>query len=227
MSKLTKAGLLVLIVLIADQVLKIWIKTTFHLGQELPIFGDYVKLLFTENNGMAFGMEFGGEAGKLFLSIFRIIAIFGIGWYLTGITKKGAPLGVVLSVSLIIAGALGNVIDSAFYGIIFSESYFTSAATFMPEGGGYASFLHGRVVDMFYFPLIKGNFPAWVPFWGGSDFIFFRPIFNIADSAISIGVVIILIFYRKFFSELDEKKDSDKSLEEEEIIPATEIKTEQ
>lgn len=173
------------------------------ISEEYPVFGDWFIIHFTENNGMAFGMELEGEFGKLFLSIFRIVAIFAIGWYLYGIIgKKGHP-GFIISISLIMAGAIGNIIDSAFYGLIFSESYHQLAVLF-PEGGGYANFLHGSVVDMFYFPIINGHFPAWFPFWGSQQFIFFRPVFNIADASITIGVALIILFQKMFFTERED-----------------------
>jgi signal peptidase II len=201
MSKLQKSALIVFLVLLADQILKIWIKTTMTLGQEFPAIGDWFIIHFVENNGMAFGFEFGGEYGKIFLSLFRIVAVFGIGWYILKLARKDIPMGFIACASLIFAGAIGNIIDSAFYGLIFNDSY-GQVATLFPEGGGYETFLHGRVVDMFYFPLISGNYPEWVPFVGGSDFQFFRPVFNIADSAITIGIFSIMIFYRKQFSDI-------------------------
>ena len=161
--------------------------------------GNWFILHFTENEGMAFGMKFGGEFGKIILSIFRIIAVIAIGWYLIKITRKKESIGLVLSISLIFAGAMGNIIDSAFYGIIFSESTFHNVAQLFPAEGGYGTFLHGKVVDMFYFPVIEGYYPDWFPVWGGSEFIFFRPVFNIADSSITVGVFILLFFQRKFF----------------------------
>jgi signal peptidase II len=199
MKKGKIAILVVLLVLLFDQALKIWIKTHMVLGDEIKI-TDWFILHFTENYGMAFGMEFGGSIGKLILSIFRLVAIAAIIWYLFKITKEKAPLGLIISVSMILAGAIGNIIDSAFYGLIFNESYY-QIAQFMPADGGYAGFLHGKVVDMLYFPLINGHFPQWLPVWGGEDFIFFRPVFNLSDSSISTGVGIILIFQKRFFKE--------------------------
>lgn len=168
---------------------------------EIAVLGDWFILHFTENEGMAFGMKFGGEFGKIILSIFRIIAVVAIGWYLVRLAKQEEPFGFILSISLIFAGALGNIIDSAFYGMIFSESTFHEVARMFPEEGGYSSFLHGKVVDMFYFPLIKGYYPSWMPFWGGNEFIFFRPVFNIADSSITVGVTILIIFQKRFFKK--------------------------
>jgi signal peptidase II len=214
--------LLILTILAADQVLKFWIKTNMALGDEYRIFGNWFIIHFVENKGMAFGFEFGGEYGKLFLSLFRIIAVIAIGWYLTRMIKTGEPFGFLAGVALILSGALGNIIDSAFYGMIFDHS-FGQVAGFLPEGGGYSSFLHGNVVDMFYFPVITGTYPDWFPFWGGNEFIFFRPVFNIADSSITIGISIILIFYRHHFDNPKEKaevetiSDLNKEISEEKI----------
>lgn len=173
-----------------------------EIGDEIYIFGKRGMLHFIENNGMAFGMEMGGKTGKLVLSIFRIIAIFGIGWFLSSIIRKKANTGLVFAVSAILVGALGNLIDSAFYGMIFSESY-TSPAVMFPPGGGYSSFLQGRVVDMFYFPIIQTHWPEWSPFRPGESLIFFRPVFNIADSAITCGVISILIWQKKMFRDFN------------------------
>lgn len=190
----------VLIILLLDQVFKVWVKSNFYLGEEIRVLGDWFILHFTENNGMAFGLEFGDRNGKLFLSIFRILAIGAIIWYLVRIYVSGAPRGVIVCISMILAGAIGNIIDSAFYGLIFSDSY-GAVATAFPENGGYAPFLFGKVVDMLYFPLVEGFLPEWIPFWGGDYFIFFRPVFNLADSSITIGVLSLVLFYRPYFRE--------------------------
>jgi signal peptidase II len=203
MSTAKKSVLLIFLILFADQVLKIWIKTHMVIGQEYHILGNWGIIHFIENNGMAFGMEMGGKPGKLILSIFRIIAIFGIGWYLSTLIKKKVNLFFILAVSAIMAGAIGNIIDSAFYGMIFSESYNQPAILF-PPGGGYSSFLHGRVVDMFYFPVINTHWPEWSPFRPGQSLIFFRPVFNLSDTAITCGVFSILIFQKRMFRELPE-----------------------
>jgi len=171
------------------------------IGQEIRVAGDWFIIHFTENEGMAFGLRFGGDSGKLILSIFRILAIIAIGWYLVKIIRRKDNTGLIVSMSLIFAGALGNMIDSAFYGLIFSESTFHQVATVFPSEGGYGTFLHGKVVDMLYFPVLKGFYPAWFPVWGGNDFIFFRPVFNIADSSITIGVLILIFFQKKFFKK--------------------------
>lgn len=200
MSAKTKSILIILLVLFFDQLLKFWIKSNMMLGDEFIIAKNWFIIHFVENNGMAFGLEFGNSLGKYFLSIFRIIAVGAIGWYISKLWKRDVPFGVIACFSLIMAGAIGNILDSAFYGLIFNESY-GQVATLFPAGGGYSSFLQGRVVDMFYFPLISGNYPSWLPFVGGDDFIFFRPVFNLADSSITVGIISILIFYRKFFDE--------------------------
>ena len=201
MSSGKKAVLFIILILVLDQVLKIWVKTHMVLGQEIHLFGNWGMLHFIENYGMAFGMEMGGKPGKLILSVFRIIAIAGIGWFLTSIIRKEANIGLILSISAIMAGAIGNIIDSAFYGMIFSES-FQQPAILFPPGGGYSSFLHGKVVDMFYFPVINTQWPDWSPFRPGESLVFFRPVFNIADSAITCGVFAIVLFQKRMFKDL-------------------------
>jgi len=195
---LKKPYIIILLVLLLDQTLKIWVKTHMMLGEEFNVIGDWFVIHFIENNGMAFGMELSGKFGKIILSVFRIIAVVGIGYYLYQLTIKKASTGLIISISLVLAGALGNIIDSAFYGLIFNDSY-PQVATLFPLEGSYSTFLHGKVVDMFYFPLLEGNFPDWFPGWGGDHYVFFRPVFNVADSSISVGIVLILIFQRKFF----------------------------
>jgi len=185
MKGYTKPLIVIFLVLLADQVLKTWIKTHMYLGQEFNIIGKWFIIHFTENNGMAFGMEFGGEFGKLALSLFRIAAVAGIGYGLHYLIKHKYHRGLILNVALIFSGALGNIIDSVFYGKIY----------------GYESWFHGRVVDMLYFPIAEGHFPNWVPIWGGDEFVFFRPVFNLADAAISVGVILILIFQKNYFKE--------------------------
>lgn len=195
-SKGKGAVCIVILLLLLDQILKIWIKTHLELHESIKI-TSWFYLYFTENPGMAFGIE---VIGKLFLSIFRIVAVGFIGYYLYSLVKKNYPFGFIACVSLILAGAIGNIIDSVFYGVIFDHS-FGQVATLFPEGGGYAGWLHGKVVDMFYFPLIETTRPDWLPIWGGQEFIFFRPIFNLADSAICVGVFLLLLFYRNTFSK--------------------------
>ncbi|MFK8006875.1 MAG: lipoprotein signal peptidase [Saprospiraceae bacterium] len=196
--------LIVLLVLIIDQSLKIWVKTNMYIGEDSFIDWSWTpmwaRIHFIENPGMAFGIEIWGENGQLILSLFRIVAVGLLIYFIRTLLKSKASLGLLISFSLILAGAIGNILDSAFYGLVFSASYHGSIAQFLPEGGGYAGFLHGKVVDMFYFPMYDGFFPDWMPFVGGKDFLFFRPIFNVADVAISVGVVSILLFQRSFFS---------------------------
>lgn len=201
MKRSTISILVILLVIILDQVLKVYIKTNIHYGEEFGIFGlDWARIHFVENEGMAFGISFGGEIGKYALSIFRIVMVGLLIYLLMGLIKAKESKWLIVCFSMIIAGAIGNIIDSMIYGLIFSESSIHSGlAEFMPEGGGYAAFLQGRVVDMLYFPLIDTYWPEWVPGIGGNHFQFFRPVFNIADSAISVGVISILLFHRRFF----------------------------
>ncbi len=199
--------LVILVVLVLDQVLKIWVKTTMPLGQEIPVVGHWFNLLFIENEGMAFGWMGGGGVIKLILSLFRIVAVIALFIIIFRLSKKNVRFGVLFGLALITAGAMGNIIDSVFYGRIFSESTYQQVATLFPDGGGYAGWLHGRVVDMLYFPIIdvaREN-ASWLPnFFFGPDghFIFFRPIFNLADAAITIGVFYMLIFQWKWLKSL-------------------------
>lgn len=203
-------ALIIAAVVIADQALKIYIKTKYHLNESHPVLGNWFQLYFVENPGMAYGWKFGGNWGKLALTIFRLIAVIFGTWYLGNIIKQKYHKGFIVCAALIYAGALGNLIDSAFYGLIFDKGMLPDGTTGDYRGydglavfskNGYASFLHGNVVDMLYFPVIKGTFPQWFPFWGGQDFEFFRPIFNLADAAISIGVITILVFQKRFFKQ--------------------------
>lgn len=188
-----KSLIIVIAILLIDQIVKVWVKLNFTIGEEVDLIGDWCKLHFIENEGMAFGMSFGGIAGKYVLTFLRIIASFLIGWYLLKLIKKGENKLAVYSFTLIFAGAVGNIIDSMFYGLLFSESTFFSVSQFIPEGGGYSPMFLGKVVDMFYFPIIDTTLPQWIPFFGGNDFRFFNAIFNISDVSITIGVVILLI----------------------------------
>ncbi len=184
-----------------------------YLDESIPVFGDWFFIHFIENPGMAFGFEFGGEMGKLALSLFRIVAILFIVFYLRKLIKEESNRGLIICVSLVLAGAAGNIIDSAFYGLIFTESppFSPQTAVMFPPEGGYASFLHGRVVDMLYFPVIDSYWPSWVPLVGGDRLQFFRPIFNIADSAISIGMVLILINQKRFFAQPEKEEKEERT----------------
>jgi len=214
---LRKSFLIVFIVLFIDQALKLWIKTNMTLGQEFHVAGNWFIIHFTENNGMAFGLQFAGGYGKLALSLFRIFAVGFLGWYIFRLAKSKTAFGVIFCFSLILAGAMGNIIDSALYGMVFSESTYFDVARFLPAEGGYSTFLHGKVVDMFYFPILEGNYPQWVPFLGGDHFIFFRPVFNVADSAITTGVLSLLIFQRQFFNTPKENSDDTKEEVQEDV----------
>lgn len=208
MKGYTKPITLIVIILLIDQLSKFWVKLNMTIGQSFHVLGEKFQIHFIENPGMAYGMEFGGEYGKLMLTLFRIIAVCGIGYGLHYMIQNKYNRGFILNVALIFAGALGNILDSVFYGVIFTESTMFETAKLFPEGGGYAPFLHGKVVDMLYFPLIEGNFPSWFPVWGGEEFLFFRPVFNIADSAITVGVFLILIFQKRYFKEEHKEKDT-------------------
>lgn len=205
--KLRNTILIIALIIIADQVLKIWIKTSYPFGHVTNVMGfDWFRLYFIENKGMAWGLEFGGEWGKMLLTLFRLAAVIFGTWYLYRIVKQKYSRGFIICAALIYAGALGNLIDSMFYGLIFEETTYSHVAGIFPNQG-YAGFLHGRVVDMLYFPIIKTTWPGWVPFVGGEEFEFFSPIFNIADASISIGVITLLIFQKKFFRKHhDEEK---------------------
>ena len=197
----------ILLILIADQVLKIWVKMNMYIALDgLPndiCITNWFYIRFVENSGMAMGIE---VISKLFLSIFRIIASFAIVYYIFILVRKNFKLGYIICVSMIFAGAVGNIIDSIFYGVIFSESTPYTLATFMPAEGGYSTWLHGKVVDMFYFPLFEFTWPSWMPFISGTKFEFFRYIFNLADASISVGIAVLLLFYRHTFSNSFDKK---------------------
>ncbi|MCQ2226465.1 MAG: lipoprotein signal peptidase [Bacteroidales bacterium] len=203
MTRNAKIAIGVIVAVLAiDQIIKIWIKTHMMLGESIEI-TSWFYIHFVENNGMAFGMEMGGGIGKLLLSLFRIVAVGGIGYYLVRLCKGVVPVTtfLVVLISMILAGAVGNILDSVFYGVFFDSSY-GQIASFLPSDGGYSTWLHGRVVDMFYFPLIEGRFPEWVPFWGDETFIFFRPVFNFADASISVGIIALLLFRSNELSEI-------------------------
>ncbi len=192
---------IVVAVLLLDQILKIYIKTHFYAGEEINVIGNWFKLHFLENEGMAFGMKFGGDWGKLALTSFRLIAVaWGFLFIKNTLIKEKYTNGLIFCSSLILAGALGNSIDSVIYGKIFTESSF-HMSKMVSWGQGYGELLHGKVVDMLYFPIMKGNFPSWFPIWGGESFEFFRPVFNIADAAISTGVISIFIFQSKLLKK--------------------------
>ena len=204
---LKKATFIIILILLIDQISKIYIKTNFHLGEEIKVL-DWFRILFVENEGMAWGAKIPGEYGKLLLTLFRLGAIVGIGYWLWDSVRNNGSRVLIVAISFIFAGALGNIIDSVFYGVIFNDSY-GQVATFLPESGGYGTLFHGKVVDMLYFPLVEGMLPKWIPFWGGEYFSFFDPVFNIADTAISTGVTLLLLFNKKAFP----KKESDSKSE--------------
>jgi len=198
---------IVVLILIIDQALKFWIKTHLYMQQEFVILPNWFRIHFIENEGMAYGLKFGGDFGKILLTLFRLVAVVIGFWYMRKLVAQKFHTGLLICGSLILAGAAGNLIDSMFYGLIFSDSSY-DIARFMPKEGGYGAFLHGRVVDMLYFPIYEGYLPKWIPIKGGDYFIFFRPVFNIADAAISTGVITILVFQRRFFSKRVETTNS-------------------
>lgn len=188
-----------LLLLVFDQITKVLVKTTMTLNEAIYVFGNWFQIRFIENPGAAYGMELGGDYGKLILSLIRVVAVGFLIYYINTLIKKRAPKKVIIGFSLILVGAFGNIVDSLFYGMIFTESTVFSVAEFVKWGSGYSTFLHGNVVDMLYFPIINTVLPDWVPFWGGEPYVFFSPIFNVADSYITIGFLFLLIFCRKYF----------------------------
>lgn len=204
--KLRNTFLFVLLIISFDQILKIWIKTSFTFGPVMDVMGlPWFKLYFIENEGMAWGWKFGGEWGKVALTLFRLAAVIWGTWYISSIVKQKYHKGFIICAALIYAGALGNLLDSLFYGMIFEESTYSQVAKMFPASG-YAGFLHGHVVDMLYFPIIQANYPAWFPFVGGSSFEFFSPIFNIADASISLGIITLILFQKKLYKKEDNKE---------------------
>jgi signal peptidase II len=206
---------IIFLIVLADQALKVYVKTHYHIGEWHPVIGKWFRIYFIENEGMAYGWKFGGEWGKMLLTLFRLAAVIFGAYYLGSIVKKKYHRGFIVCAALIFAGALGNLIDSIFYGIIFEQSspVLLNDAKIFPEHG-YAGFLHGKVVDMFYFPIIRdAHFPSWFPVWGGDEFEFFRPIFNIADASISTGVITILLFQKRFFPQKKKQADHHNTVE--------------
>ena len=200
--------LLIFLIIFADQALKFYIKLHYYAGEEHKVLGNWFRLHFVENEGMAWGWKFGGGFGKIALTLFRLVAVIWGSFLLRDFIRKHYHKGFIICAALIYAGALGNLIDSLFYGLLFESSnpFAQNIAKLFPAGGGYAGFLHGKVVDMLYFPIItNAHYPAWVPFFGGDEFEFFRPVFNIADAAISVGVITILLFQNRFLKRPVEK----------------------
>lgn len=198
---------LILVIIFADQALKFYIKLNYYAGEEHQMLGSWFRLHFVENEGMAWGWKFGGGFGKIILTLFRLVAVIWGSFLLRDFIRKKYHKGFIICAALIYAGALGNLIDSLFYGIIFEQSnpFSQNVARFFPPGGGYAGFLHGKVVDMFYFPIItNAHFPSWLPLYGGEEFEFFRPVFNLADASISTGVIVILLFQNRYFKKQEE-----------------------
>jgi len=204
---LKKSVFIIILVLLIDQISKIYIKTHFVLGEEVLIL-DWFRILFVENEGMAWGAKIPGTYGKLLLTLFRLVAIVGIGYWLWDSVRQKAPRILIISIALIFAGAFGNIIDSVFYGVIFNDSHH-QIATMFPEDGAYGTLFHGKVVDMLYFPLWEGYLPKWVPFWGGDYFKFFEPVFNVADTAISVGVGLLIFFSKRAFPNREKPSEVD------------------
>lgn len=204
---LKKAFAIIILILLIDQISKFYIKTNFALGEEIKVF-DWFRILFVENEGMAWGARIPGQYGKLILTSFRLVAIVGIGYWLWDSVKKNSSKILIVAISLIFAGAMGNIIDSVFYGVIFEHSYGQVAELAPAES--YGTLMHGKVVDMLYFPLWSGYLPEWIPFWGGQYFTFFEPVFNIADSAITVGVFLLIIFNKKAFPPEEEEEKNRK-----------------
>ena len=209
LTKGARISIFIVLLLLVDQAIKFAVKLNMTIGESIPVFGDWFQICFIENNGMAFGMQFGGSIGKLALSLFRVVLIGAIIVYLRKLLKKNeTPTGVLVGLSLVLVGALGNVIDCLFYGEIFSASTYTKVAQLFPPDGGYTGLLYGKVVDMFYFPIINTTWPDWMPYCGGEEFIFFRPVFNFADACISVSVIYMLIFQKDFFAQEQAKKET-------------------
>jgi signal peptidase II len=211
-----KVILLIAIIIFIDQAIKFYIKLNYFIGEEHLLLGSWARLHFVENEGMAWGLKFGGDFGKIILTLFRLIAVVWGSFLIKGFIEKKYHNGFIICAALIYAGAVGNLIDSLFYGMIFEQSvpFTTQVAVFLPNTGGYASFLHGKVVDMFYFPIIRdAHFPSWFPIWAGEEFEFFRPVFNFADAAISTGVISLFVFQNKFFADSSNKAPIDPAQE--------------
>ena len=212
LSKGTKLLILGILLVVIDQIIKILVKTNMTIGEHFSVIGNWFQIYFIENEGMAFGMKFGGQVGKFLLSVFRIILFGALVYWIRGMLKrKDVPTGAVVGLTLITAGALGNIIDCLFYGLVFGASTYTEVAQFLPEGGGYAPFFFGKVVDMFYFPIIDTTFPEWMPLIGGNPFRFFAPVFNFADSCVTCGALYLIFFKWRFFAKDDGKKSDAKA----------------
>ena len=206
LSRGTRLLILGLLLVVADQIIKILVKTNMTIGEHFSVIGNWFQIYFIENEGMAFGMKFGGQTGKFLLSLFRLVLAGALIYWINDLLKKkGTPAGVVVGLTLITAGAVGNIIDCLFYGILFGESTYRTVAEFLPEAGGYAPFFFGKVVDMFYFPIIDTSFPEWMPLIGGNPFRFFAPVFNFADSCVTCGAIYLIFFQWRFFAK-DERK---------------------